>query len=140
MKGIYHDFVQFPIGSKESPFDKDAKGKYFGWLTNRKNGCSYLAESKNAFRHGDNALVHAMPMGYTNLWILERVALEINGEIVATYGKVEKNVRYIYIVLDESGKYERITEDEYIELCQDKVLSGRAVKLTANLVEDFYWH
>jgi len=140
VKGIYHEFAQFPIGSKESPFDKDTKGKYFGWLTNRKNGCSYLAERKEVFNRNDRELMRAMPMGYTNLWILERLALEINGEIVATYGEAGKNMRYIYVVLDESGKYERITEDEYIELCQDKVLSGRAVKLTANLVEDFYWH
>lgn len=140
MDRIYYDFKQYPVDSKESPFDKDSKGKYFAWLTNRKDAFSYLSENKDDFQYYNGELYKAMPMGYTNLWILERIALEVGGELVASYGEAKQEMRCFYVILDGNGKYEQISEYEYIELCQDKKLSDRVVKLIANLLNDYYWH
>lgn len=140
MEGNYQNFAQFPENVTESPFNPDAKGTYFAWLTNRKGGCSYLAERADAFCHEDSVLFREMPMGYTSLWILERIVLEIGGNVVAAYGEPAEKIHHIYVILDENGKYERISEEEYKALCQNEVLSRRAVKLTANLLDAWNWH
>lgn len=67
--------ASYPINSHENPFDIDSNGKYFAYLTNRQQCFSYLSNDLSDFEWGNNDLYHAMPMGYTNLYVLERILI-----------------------------------------------------------------
>lgn len=134
-------FADYPPVSRENPFDRNAKGKYFAHLTNRRmESFSYLAENLDVFAFFNPELYKAMPMGYTNLWILERISVKVADEEAVVFSEDGKDIKYFYCVSDKNGEYSEISEEEYTKACSNKETVKNVVKIAAKLLENYYWH
>lgn len=161
-------FSNYPLNSRENPFDLNSKGKYFAYLTNRQNCFSYLSEELSDFDWKSKQLYSAMPMGYTDLWVLERLFLiNTSGAI-----KLFSNENYSKIVTFRSdgfpkpewsafvddGWKDRIQDCHRVFFEKDNIddtlsMSREILKriekrydlknltiLGAGLINDHYWH
>ena len=107
-------FADYPTGIHENPFNVNAKGSYFSYLTNRECCLSYLSEQLDDFGYMNNNLYHAMPMGYTNLWVLER-AFVVNSEGVWKVFRNKENVHVLFCI-EDNGRYKLISQSELLEI------------------------
>lgn len=131
-------FANYPLHSRENPFDKNATGKYFAYLTNRKECFSFLSDDLADFNHNNNKLYKAMPMGYTSLWIFERVSVKKGSEEAVSFAKGGVALTYFYCYIHEDGELELISEYRYQELLKEG--NEKVVELAANRIEEYYWH
>ena len=111
-------FASYPVNSHENPFDIYSNGKYFAYLTNRQLCFSYLSNDLSDFGWGNNELYHAMPMGYTNLYVLERIF------IVESNSKVYKfsDKKYDKIC---TFRYEGFPKEEWNTFVEDEMWKNR---------------
>lgn len=131
-------FANYPLHSRENPFDKNAVGKYFVYLTNRKESFSYLSNDLVDFNYNNNELYKAMPMGYTSLWVLERVSVKRGREEAIFFAKAGVGLTYFYCQIHETGEYELIGEHTYRELLDQG--NEKVVELAANKIDTYNWH
>jgi hypothetical protein len=161
-------FCNYPINSKENPFDINSKGKYCGYLTNRQKCFSYLSDNLKDFEWQNESLYKAMSMGYTNLWILERLFLiNSSGEFkkfsnekftkIATLRSdgFPKDEWKVYNEDSSENKvedyhrflFEKDNIDDSISTARDilkRIQEKHSVKnltiLGVGLIEDYFWH
>lgn len=134
-------FAQYPANATGNPFEKISQGRYFAFLTNRKTCFSLVSDDINDFKYSNTDLLSAMPMGYTNLWVLERVSLRTNDETPILFAEADHTLRYFYCALDSEGEYRNITEYEYKQFCNGKSSDiEKVMELAVNLVADYSWH
>jgi len=107
-------FADYPTGIHENPFNIDAKGNYFAYLTNRECCLSYLSEKLEDFDYNNNNLYNAMPMGYTSLWVFERVFV-VNSEEVWKKFKNEKNTQILFYI-EDNGENKLISQSQLLEI------------------------
>ena len=131
-------FANYPFYSRENPFDRNAVGKYFVYLTNRKKCFSYLSDVLADFNLNNEELYKAIPMGYTSLWVLERVSVKSGREEAIYFAKAGVGLTYFYCQIHETGKYELIGEHTYRELLNQG--NENVVELAANKIDTYTWH
>lgn len=106
-------FADYPIGSHENPFEIDGKGNYFAYLTNRDCCLSYLSDNLSDFNYMNNDLYHAMPMGYTSLWVLERCYVA-NSDGFSKIYKKEKNIHLLFRIDELDAEYKITHQSELL--------------------------
>lgn len=129
--------VEYPVISKGNPFDKEATGKYFAYLTNRKICFSHLSDQLEDFGFQNEGLYNAMPMGYTSLWVMERVSLKYCNEDKVFFNDSGLRQTCFYCKLKE-GVYELVSQYEYMQLQKENTLP--TIELCANIVDEYNWH
>lgn len=153
-------FVNYPLDSDENPFEAKTKGKYFGFLTNREKCYSYLSDDMGPFTHNSEGLCRAMPMGYTNLWILERVLVSSSEEETVVFKEKTEDIKELYCICHNDDKWEnysalavlnmaseetkKIHEEKKYHLFLKQLKREMGVKkivmVGATILEDYYWH
>ncbi|WP_322412881.1 hypothetical protein, partial [Clostridium perfringens] len=156
-------FADYPTGIHENPFNINAKGIYFAYLTNRECCLSYLSEQLDDFGYINKNLYHAMPMGYTNLWVLERIFV-VNSEGVWKIFKNEENTHILFCI-EDNGQYKLISQSELLEIvhsnfenqnssikeelsnwcillknAKEKLQCTKISAVGTILLENYYWH
>lgn len=106
-------FANYPNGVRENPFDVNANGTYFAYLTNRVCCLSYLSEKLEDFDYMSNNLYNAMPMGYTNLCVFERV-FAVNSEGVWKKFNDKKYSNLLFIT-ENNGESKLVSQAELLE-------------------------
>ncbi len=69
------ELIEYPLGSKEHPFDLVSKGQYFVHMCNRDLNISYLGDDLEDFSEFNDNMYKTIPMGYASLWIMQRTYL-----------------------------------------------------------------
>lgn len=109
-------FADYPAGSYEDPFAPESHGKYFAFLTNRKQCFSYLSYDIDDFSYGNNELYKAMPMGYTGLWVLERVFAANSENKACIFSHEERSEMQLFIrMTDRDGTQMIVSQEEMLE-------------------------
>lgn len=132
-KCIVHN--EFPSDSNLCPFDPQADGSRFIYLTARQNRYSYLADEKCDMSF--EKLSRYFPMGYTNLWIMERLGLLSMGKI-EIFIKNEK--AEMFYVMDSNEIIEEFLRfDEALTFCHQNSETYEKL-LIARRIQNIYWH
>ena len=69
------EMIEYPLGSREHPFDPLGQGRYFVHMCNRGTTISYLGDDLNDFSDTNDLLYRTIPMGYASLWVMQRTFL-----------------------------------------------------------------
>ncbi|MGN0159961.1 MAG: hypothetical protein ACI4AQ_01075 [Lachnospiraceae bacterium] len=112
-------FADYPVGCRENPFDINASGSCFAYLTNRKQCLSYLG-SKEDFSYQNNGLHRAMPMGYTDMLVMQRsFVVDSDGNS----GVFEKggNLHFLFCREDQNQKIILVSQKEILENASGEV-------------------
>ncbi len=129
-------YNEFPEYSTQSPFDKNAIGDLFIYLTARQNRFSYLFSSSYPIIIGELELF--FPKGYTNLWIMKRIALLDKGEItIFDKFALDKN---LYYVMNHNEIVEEFTNfDAVVDFLQYNALIYEKL-IVSSKKQNLYWH
>lgn len=147
--------VQLVDVPRRAPHPFEPADARFFVMSTGPGACTRLFATETSARDQDTLSLH-FPMGYTNLWVLERALLRV-GETVHRWpvapSKVSpKREGRFYIYGDDRSKleYHHDRTGEYVlgfsELEEaeaalgDKELAGASAVVIARLIEDIYWH
>lgn len=163
-------FADYPVGSHENPFDLESQGKYFAFLTNREKCFSYLSYNINDFSFENDEMYKAMPMGYTSLWVLERIFI-VNSENKTHIFSSDKRSRIQFFIcmtekdgtqklVSQGQLLDRVSADTrsvlnsfnnsfdkmienyslFLRKAKEEINAVEIVIVGANLLESYNWH
>ncbi len=125
-------FVDYPEGKKENPFDMNASGSCFAYLTNRKQCLSYLGNQSD-FSYGNNALYRAMPMGYTDMLVMKRSFVVDSDGNYQVFARGE-NLWFLFCREEKNQKISLVSQKEILE--NASTTSRMAVQVPSVRMED----
>ncbi|MFZ5823413.1 MAG: hypothetical protein ACOY94_03590 [Bacillota bacterium] len=137
--------IPYPLHSDRNPFSRTAPGRFFAYLTNRYGQMTYLSSRGSDFDYNNPLLYRSIPMGYTNLCILMRVALAEAGGYITVWENEPGSWDELRL-MHWAGEECQLLGGAYANLKEATLAARREAEnhqtpvLVVAVHEEYYWH